>query len=50
MIAEKLSVGDEIRVIAPSRSLSVVRQDVFDRGMKYLTDKGFKISLVKCLI
>lgn len=44
MIAEKLSVGDEIRVIAPSRSLSVVRQEVFGRGMKYLTDKGFKIS------
>ncbi len=29
MIAKKLNFGDEIRVIAPSRSLSVARQEVF---------------------
>ncbi len=44
MIANKLSIGDEIRVIAPSRSLSVVRQKVFDKALKFLGDKGFVIT------
>lgn len=47
MIASKLSIGDEIRVIAPSRSLSVVRQGVFDKALKYLLDKGFEITFSK---
>jgi muramoyltetrapeptide carboxypeptidase len=44
MIAGKLNIGDEIRIIAPSRSLSIVRQGVFDKALKYLSDKGFVIS------
>lgn len=44
MIANKLKIGDEIRVIAPSRSLSVVRQDTFDKALTLLTEKGFKIT------
>lgn len=47
MIATKLKIGDEIRVIAPSRSLSVVRHEVFDKSLKYLSNKGFVISFSK---
>lgn len=47
MIASKLNIGNEIRVIAPSRSLSVVRQGIFDKALKYLSDKGFIISFSK---
>lgn len=28
VIPEKLKVGDEIRIIAPSRSLKVLREDI----------------------
>jgi muramoyltetrapeptide carboxypeptidase len=38
MIANKLNIGDEIRIIAPSRSLSVIRQDVFDKALKFLSN------------
>jgi len=47
MIANKLSIGDEIRVIAPSRSLSVIRQEVFDKAIEFLSNKGFIISFSK---
>lgn len=47
MIADKLRIGDEIRVIAPSRSLSVVRQNVFDKALRFLLDSGFAISFSK---
>ena len=47
MIAEKLSIGNEIRVIAPSRSLSSVRQTVFDNALKFLSEKGFVVSFSK---
>lgn len=47
IIANKLNVGDEIRVIAPSRSLSIVKQGVFDEALKFLSDKGFVISFSK---
>lgn len=47
MIANKIKIGDEIRVIAPSRSLSIVRQEVFDKALKFLSDKGFIVSFSK---
>lgn len=47
MIADKLNIGDEIRVIAPSRSLSVIKQNVFDKALKYLVDNGFVVSFSK---
>ncbi|NOU88680.1 LD-carboxypeptidase [Paenibacillus sp. LMG 31460] len=47
MIANKLNVGDEIRIIAPSRSLNVIRQDVFDKAIEFLSNKGFVISFSK---
>lgn len=47
MIAEKLKYGDEIRVIAPSGSLSRVRVDIFDKALSYLNSQGFKITFSK---
>lgn len=47
MIPDKLNTGDEIRVIAPSRSLSVVRREVFDKALKFLSEKGFNIIFSK---
>lgn len=44
MFGCKLNSGDPIRVIAPSRSLKVVRQDVYDKALEFLTNKGFKIT------
>ena len=47
MIAEKLKYGDEIRVTAPSGSLSRVREDIFDKALTCLTSQGFKITFSK---
>lgn len=47
MIPNKLQYGDEIRVIAPSSSLSRVREDVYNRALAFLTDKGFKVTFSK---
>jgi len=47
MISNKLNIGDEIRVIAPSLSLSVVWQEVFDKALKFLSHKGFVITFSK---
>lgn len=47
MFADKLSFGDEIRIIAPSRSLSVIRSDIFNNAERYLLEKGFKLTYSK---
>ena len=44
MIASKLQKGDEIRVIAPSRSLNVVRDTIFNSALEYLENKGYRIT------
>lgn len=44
MIPNRLKYGDEIRVIAPSSSLSRVRKECYDRALSYLTSQGFKIT------
>lgn len=44
MYAEKLQAKDEIRVIAPSESLSAVRKDIFENALEYLRGKGYKIT------
>lgn len=44
MIPNKLQYGDEIRVIAPSSSLSRVWETAYDKALSYLTDKGFKVT------
>lgn len=47
MIPDKLKYGDEIRVIAPSGSLSRVRKDIYDHALSYLESQGFKITFSK---
>ena len=47
MFANKLKHGDEIRVIAPSRSLSIVKKDIYDKALAYLESQGFKITFSK---
>lgn len=47
MIAEKLKRGDEIRVIAPSASLSVVFPEKYELALSYLESQGFKVTFSK---
>ena len=44
MYASKLQKGDEIRVIAPSRSLSTVRKNIFSSALEYLENQGYRIT------
>lgn len=41
---DKLKLGDEIRVIAPSRSLGLFNQDTINEATKKLENLGFKVS------
>ena len=47
MIAQKLKQGDEIRVIAPSRSLSCVWTEKREKAFAYLESQGFKVTFSK---
>lgn len=47
MIANKLKRGDEVRVIAPSRNLTEVRQDVHHHAIDFWEREGFHISFSK---
>lgn len=47
MRPKKLRAGDEIRVIAPSRSLSIVSQEGIEQAKKHLEDLGFHITFGK---
>ena len=44
MIPNKLKKGDEIRVIAPARSMSIIRDELKSIADKNLSDLGFKIT------
>jgi len=44
MMPDKFVAYDEIRVISPARSLSVVSQDIIDASLKRFNDLGLKIS------
>lgn len=44
MIPGKLQRGDEIRVIAPSSSLSRVREDICKSALEFLEASGFKVT------
>lgn len=44
MIANKLSPGDEVRVIAPSRNLTEVRQDVHHHAINFWREEGFRLT------
>lgn len=47
MIPNKLKYGDEIRVIAPSSSLSRVRKNSYEQALSYLEGQGFKVTFSK---
>lgn len=47
MIADRLKYGDEIRVIAPSTSLSCVWEKIYNEALSYLEEQGFKITFSK---
>lgn len=47
MVPSKLKPGDEIRVIAPSSSLSRVREDIYNHALSYLKSQGFQITFSK---
>ncbi len=47
MIAQKLKIGDEIRIIAPSRSLGIVSQEIRKVAEEKLIGMGLKISYGK---
>lgn len=44
MIASKLKPGDEVRVIAPSRNLTEVRQDVHHHAVDFWKREGFYLT------
>lgn len=47
MIANRLKRGDEVRVIAPSRNLTEVRQDVHHHAVDFWTNEGFNLTFSK---
>lgn len=44
IIPKKLKKGDEIRIISPSRSLSIISEDMRKIATNRLTDLGFKVT------
>ncbi len=44
MIASKLKSGDEIRVVSPSRSLSEVWPNAYQRAVEFWQKEGFRVS------
>ena len=47
MIASKLRLGDEVRVVAPSRNLTEVRQDVHHHAVDFWRKEGFNLAFSK---
>ncbi len=47
MIPNKLKIGDEIRIIAPSRSMGIISEETKQEANKNLEKMGFKISFGK---
>lgn len=47
MIPNKLEKGDEIRVIAPSRSMSILKEQIIEKAKKKLEEQGFKVTFGK---
>lgn len=47
MIASKLKLGDEVRVIAPSRNLTEVRLDVHHHAVDFWAKEGFDLTFSK---
>lgn len=47
IIPDKLKCGDEIRVIAPSRSMKILKEDTIKLAKSRLEELGFKVSFGK---
>ena len=47
IIPEKLRKGDEIRVIAPSSSMSILNEQIVELAKTKLENMGFKVSFGK---
>jgi len=47
LLAERLKVGDEIRVIAPSRSGAILKSEQIDISVKRLEALGFRVTFSK---
>lgn len=47
MISNKLKSGDEVRVIAPSRSIKIINAETHEIATKRLTDLGLKVTFGK---
>ena len=47
IIPSKLNLGDEIRVIAPSRSMCIINNDVIESSKARLENMGFKVTFGK---
>lgn len=47
MIPSKLKAGDEIRVIAPARSLNIINKETRDIATKCLNEMGIKVTFSK---
>ena len=47
IIPEKLKKGDEIRIIAPSRSMSILKEDVINLARQRLEEIGLKVTFGK---
>lgn len=47
MVPNKLKNGDEIRIIAPARSMVILGKDCIELATKRLSDLGFKVSFGK---
>ncbi len=47
MTPQKLKAGDEIRVIAPSMSMSIISQEVKDVATKRFNELGLKVTYAK---
>ena len=47
MIPNKLKSGDEVRIIAPSRSMKIINSETHEIATKRLTDLGLKVTFGK---
>jgi muramoyltetrapeptide carboxypeptidase LdcA involved in peptidoglycan recycling len=47
LIPEKLKIGDEIRVIAPSRSMNILSEESINIAKKRLENEGFNVTFGK---
>lgn len=50
MIPEKLKAGDEVRVIAPSRSMAILKDDCINLATKRLEELGLKVTFGKHIL